>query len=302
MHGSANKMYSSTDVITTPGTGTTNHCTRMTMTTVDRKRTVLNRLLAAFCLCGLFALSLPATAQTAEEKGLAIAEESDLRNEGFIDTTATMKMVLRNRAGKESIREMRSRVLEVTGDGDKSLTIFEQPRDVKGTASLTYSHAIKPDEQWLYLPALKRVKRISSKNKSGPFMGSEFAFEDIASQEVEKYTYKFLQDDKLDGRDVFVVESYPAYKNSGYTRLISWIDSQEYYPVKVEYYDRKDSLLKTLTLSKYEQFLGKYWRSLQMDMQNHQTGKSTTLSWADYKFQTGLTDSDFNSKSLKRLR
>jgi len=211
-------------------------------------------------------------------------------------------MVLRNRAGKESIREMRSRVLEVTGDGDKSLTIFEQPRDVKGTASLTYSHAIKPDEQWLYLPALKRVKRISSKNKSGPFMGSEFAFEDISSQEVEKYSYKYLRDEKLDGRDVFVVESYPAYKNSGYTRLISWIDSQEYYPVQVEYYDRKDSLLKTLTLSKYEQFLGKYWRSLQMDMQNHQTGKSTTLSWADFKFQTGLTDSDFNSKSLKRLR
>ncbi len=247
-------------------------------------------------------ITTPLQAETPEEKGLAIAIEADKRNEGFVDTTATMRMVLRNRAGRESLREMRSMVLEVTGDGDKSLTIFDEPRDVKGTASLTFSHATEPDDQWLYLPALKRVKRISSKNKSGPFMGSEFAFEDIASQEVDKYTYKHLKDDTLNGRDVFVVESYPAYKNSGYTRLISWIDKTEYYPLKTEFYDRKNSLLKTLKFSEYNQYLSKYWRAHRMDMENHQTGKSTTLSWADFKFQNGLKSSDFNSKSLKRFR
>jgi len=94
-------------------------------------------------------------------------------------------MTLRNRAGKESLRNVRIKNLEVDGDGDKSLSIFDEPADVKGTTSLTWSHSDKPDDQWLYLPALKRVKRISSKNKSGPFMGSEFAFEDIGSQEVD---------------------------------------------------------------------------------------------------------------------
>ena len=264
----------------------------------DQRRKLLTLFLAAPALLAI----TPAYAQTAEEKGLEIAKEMDRRNEGFVDTTSNMKMILRNRAGKESLREMRSMVLEVQGDGDKSLTVFNQPKDVKGTASLTFSHATTADEQWLYLPALKRVKRISSKNKSGPFMGSEFAFEDISSQEVDKYTYKFLREEDLDGRATFVIESVPTYSNSGYTRLINWVDKNEYYPVKTEFYDRKNSLLKTLEQKGYQQYLGKYWRASEMFMQNQQTGKSTTLLWEDFKFQTGLSEKDFNSKALTRFR
>jgi len=219
-----------------------------------------------------------AQAETPEEKGLAIAVEMDRRNQGFVDTTSNMKMILRNRAGKESLRQMRAMTLEVQGDGDKSLTIFDEPKDVKGTASLTFSHSTTADEQWLY------------------------AFEDISSQEVDKYTYKFLREEDLNGRKTFVVESIPTYENSGYTRLINWIDQQEYYPVKTEFYDRKSSLLKTLEQRNHQQYLGKYWRASEMFMQNEQTGKSTTLMWEDYQFQTGLSDSDFNSKALKRFR
>jgi len=266
---------------------------------------VLRSLLSgttAVLIASLLAVANPALAETPEEKGLAIAVESDKRNTGFTDTTADMKMILRNRAGKESLRRMRSMVLEVQGDGDKSLTIFDDPKDVKGTASLTFSHSVKPDEQWLYLPALKRVKRISSKNKSGPFMGSEFAFEDIASQEVDKYTYKFIGEDTFNGRDVFVVESYPAYKNSGYTRLVSMIDKEEYYPHRIEYYDRKGALLKILVQSDHQKYLDKYWRAGTMEMTNEQTAKSTTLSWDNYEFKTGLSKADFSSKALKRFR
>ena len=82
--------------------------------------------------------------------------------------TADMKMILKNRAGNTSVRTIRTKTLEVSGDGDKSLSIFDEPADVKGTAMLTYSHGLEPDDQWLYLPAIKRVKRISSRNKSGP--------------------------------------------------------------------------------------------------------------------------------------
>lgn len=265
------------------------------------RRFMLSLLPLVIAAPTLFTIS-PAHAQSAEEKGLEIAREADRRNEGFIDTQADMKMILRNRAGKESLREMRSMVLEVNGDGDKSLTIFNQPKDVKGTASLTFSHSTTPDEQWLYLPALKRVKRISSKNKSGPFMGSEFAFEDISSQEVDKYTYKFLREEDFNGRPSFVIESVPTYKNSGYTRLINWVDKAEYYPVKTEFYDRKNTLLKTLLQTGQSQYLGKFWRASEMFMQNEQTGKSTTLQWENFEFQSGLKDSDFNSKALKRFR
>ncbi|MDH5181486.1 MAG: outer membrane lipoprotein-sorting protein [Gammaproteobacteria bacterium] len=251
------------------------------------------------------ALLLTATALYAEtpaEKGLAIAVEMDKRDTGWGDSRSEMLMTLRNAYGQESKRQIRSRNLEVKGDGDKSLTIFDQPRDVKGTAFLSFTHAKGQDDQWLYLPALKRVKRISSSNKSGPFMGSEFAFEDISSQEVEKYTYKYLRDEKLDGLDCFVVERKPTYEHSGYTRMVSWIDKEKYRAVKIEYYDRKDSLLKTLRLLDYKLYLGKYWRTHRMEMLNHQTKKSTVLEFNNFSFKTGLTDRDFDKNALKRLR
>lgn len=242
------------------------------------------------------------SAETPEEKGLAITIEAENRDNGWGDQIADMEMILRNKQGDESHRALRISTLEVEGDGDKSLTIFDDPKDVKGTAFLSYTHALTPDDQWLYLPALKRVKRISSANKSGPFVGSEFAYEDLTSQEVEKYTYKWLRDEMLDGKNCFVIERYPAYEHSGYTRQIAWIDQEIYRPLKVEFYDRKNALLKTLTIKNYKQYLDKYWRPDSMHMVNHQTGKETTLIWKNYKFNNGLTDRDFDQNTLKRAR
>ncbi len=246
--------------------------------------------------------SFNVVAETAEEKGLAIAQEVDRRDTGWGDLQAQMSMLLKNRHGEESLRQMRVKSLEVEDDGDKSLIVFDEPRDVKGTALLTFSHKVKDDDQWLYLPALKRVKRIASRNKSGPFMGSEFAFEDLASQEVEKYTYKFIRDDELDGKPVFVMERYPVSKYSGYTRQLTWVDKERYIPSKIEFYDRKNALLKVLVFHGYKQYLDEFWRADEMFMDNKQTGKSTLLTWKDYKFRTGLKDSDFTRNSLKRIR
>lgn len=239
-------------------------------------------------------------AETPEEKGLAIAVEADRRDTGFVDHAVELVMVLRNRHGEESTRKLRVRFLEVSNDGDKSLSIFDEPPDVKRTALLTFSHKVGSDDQWLYLPALKRVKRIASADKSGPFMGSEFAYEDISSQEVEKYTYKYLRDEQYDGQACFVFERYPVDQYSGYKRQVVWMDKAEYRLLKIDYYDRKDSLLKTLTWKGYKQYIGKYWRADEMLMINHQTGKSTLLRWSGYRFRTGLKDADFTRETLQR--
>ncbi len=253
-------------------------------------------------LIWLLLVSASLLAETPEEKGMTIAVAADKRDTGFIDQVADMIMILRNRKGQESTRYIRTRTLEVEGDGDKFLSIFDKPADVKHTAMLTYSHGLKPDDQWLYLPALKRVKRINSRNKSGPFMGSEFAFEDLGSQEVEKYSYKYLRDEPCGEWECYVIERYPEYEYSGYTRQVGWIDKAEYRIVKVEFYDRKDALLKTLTYSGYQEYLGYYWRPDEMFMQNHQTGKSTLLKWSNYQFKTAVADRDFNPNALPRLR
>ena len=198
---------------------------------------------------------------------------------------------------------MRYRVLEEENDGDKSLTIFDSPRDVKGTAFLNYTHKVGDDDQWLYLPALKRVKRISSRNKSGSFMGSEFSYEDISSQEVEKYTYRWLRDERCDSLECHIIERYPVdRKNSGYSRQVAWIDKEESRTWKVEYFDRKNSHLKTLVISGYEKYNGRFWRAAELHMVNHRTGKNTVLQFSNFRFNTGLGEADFSKNSLKRAK
>lgn len=259
------------------------------------------KILAFSALCGGLLFSLNLYAMTDEEKGLEIAVAADERDSGWGSMRAQMEMILENRAGKTSTRKIETRQLEVDGDGDKSLSLFKEPRDVHGTAMLTFSHGLDLDDQWLYLPALKRVKRISSKNQSGPFMGSEFAFEDLGSQEVEKYTYKYLRDEPCgESMECVVSERVPAYKNSGYKRQITWIDKAEYRPIRIEFYDRKDSLLKTLDFNSYKEHNG-YWRADQYRMENHQTGKKTLLNWHQFEFGVGLNERDFNQNALKRL-
>ena len=263
------------------------------------------RFLGRSLLFGLLLLpltGLQAAGDAAAQRGLEIVTEADNRDKGWVSTESEMQMELRNAHGDVSQRQLRTKALEVEDDGDKGLTIFDQPLDVKGTAFLTFSHALEPDDQWIYLPALKRVKRISSRNKSGPFMGSEFAYEDMASFEVKKYRYRYLRDEQLDGVDCFVVESYPEDKNSGYTRLVTWFDKAEYRAQKIDYFDRKNAALKTLRFSEFKQYLDQYWRAHRLEMVNHQTGKSTLLSIGEIRFQTGIGERDFNKNSLKRAK
>lgn len=242
-------------------------------------------------------------AQTPEEKGFWIAKQAELRDEGFEDFNANIEMILKNSHGQESRRSMRILTQETENDGDKSISIFDNPRDVKGTALLTYSHKVGDDDQWLYLPALKRVKRISSSNKSGSFMGSEFAYEDVASEEIEKYTYKWIRDEVYNGQDCFVIERYPVdKKSSGYTRQVVWLDKAGFRKYKTNYFDRKNTLLKTYTTGEFQQYLDRYWRTNDMYMVNHQNGKATRLLWSDYKFRTGLDGQKFTKSSLKRVR
>ncbi len=255
-----------------------------------------------YLICLFFSMTTTLYAVTDEEKGYAINLEVERRDTGFGDSIHDALMILRNAQGEESKREFTYKTLEVKGDGDKELGVFHRPADVKGTAILTFAHGLKPDDQWLYLPELKRVKRISTVNKSGPFMGSEFAFEDIASWELEKYKYKYLRDEVLDGNDCFVIENTPVYEYSGYVRQVEWIDKTIYQPRRIDFYDRKNALLKTLTFSDFNQYLDQYWSAGRLEMVNHQNGKSTLLLRTNYRFRIGLNDNNFSENSLKNVQ
>mgnify|MGYP005855965495 CR=1 FL=1 len=238
------------------------------------------------------------------ERGLEIAEETKARDTGYGDFSTTATMTLRDASGRSSVREMTVQTLEVPDVGEKSLITFLAPADTRDTALLSYSYKAESDDQWIYLPSMRRTRRIASGNKSGSFVGSEFSYEDISPQQVEKYTYPFLREEELDSDLCFVIERFPVDpRSSGYSRQVRWIDQAEYRPLKAENFDRRDALLKTLVFEDYRQYEAKggtFWRPLRMEMTNHQSGKSTLIEYQDYVFDAGLDDSLFDSRRLGR--
>jgi len=261
------------------------------------------RKIKSILLGGLLLVVTVVSAQTPEEKGLAIALQAELADNGWGNSSNSLTMTLKNKNGQTTVRKTHGFFLEVPGDGDMSMTVFDTPKDVKGTASMTFTHKVGDDDQWLYLPALKRVKRISSSNKSGPFMGSEFAFEDLSSQEVEKFNHKYISLVKVSGTVCHKIERYPVSKKSGYTKIIIYLNKENLRPEMLSFFDRKGAKLKTLTYSGYQQYLGKYWRASAMKMVNHLNGKETLLSFENYKFNDPtITKDSFTQNSLKRVK
>lgn len=233
----------------------------------------------------------------ATARGLEIAQLSEKANDGFVGEYSAMEMVLINAHGDKTTRKLTTDTAETEGDGDKSVSTFEWPADVKGTKMLTWTHKSEDDDQWLYLPSLKRVKRISSKNKSGSFMGSEFAYEDLGSQEVEKYSYLYLRDEAMEGRDCYVMERYPVSKKSGYSKQVVWMAKDILNPVRIEYYDRKGELLKVGVFRDYREMDG-FWRVHEIEMNNVQTLKSSVITWSEREIGKVFDESRFISESL----
>lgn len=240
-------------------------------------------------------------AETAEQKGQRIAKEFEQANNGFIGELSKTEMILIDAHGEKVVRVMRGKLKEIEGDGDQSISIFENPKDVKGTKMLTWSHKNKDDQQWLYLPSVRRVKKISSRNKSASFMGSEFSFEDLGSQEVEKYKFRWIKDTILEGKDCHVIERTPNYK-SGYSKQVSYTSKKYKNPLRVEYYDRKKELLKVAIFEGYKAYkvgAKTLYRASIIKMDNVQTKKKSIFTWKERKIGVKFGSRDFKKNNLK---
>lgn len=234
-----------------------------------------------------------------EAQGLTIVTEMQKRLSGFHDLQADIKAQIIDNNGRIKLRELTMQTLEGTDVGDKSLNTFISPPDQKGVALLTHAHKTTQNEQWLYLPSIKRVKKIAYQTQSSPFMGSEFTYEDLAPIELEKYRYRFLGEEKNGGNILRLVEQIPVKTESGYSKQIQWIDD-EYRFQKVDYFNKDGVLEKTMTLSGYQLVNGKFWHAEFMTMVNHLTQHKTILQRLNYKINAGLTEFDFTTLSLKR--
>lgn len=234
-----------------------------------------------------------------EKEGYEKMKKCDLNRKGFRHYIADMEMILTKENGKSFKREIKTYVLEQTNEGEKTVSFFNNPSDVKGTKLLSYSHINETDDQWIYLPALRKAKRIANENKSGSFMGSEVAFEDLGSTRLEKYTYKYVRDDQHKGIDCYIVHSYPKNKYSGYSYIEVWIDKAKMLPIHNKYFDKKRELLK----NENQEFIyvqGKCWMPKKFIMSNVKTGRSTTITWNGYNFNEALEDSFFSLPNFEK--
>jgi len=235
----------------------------------------------------------------AEDRGLTIMEDQRRINSGYRDELVLYRMVLVNSKGERSERSLELRTLEGPEAGDKTLLIFRDPPDVRGTTLLTHENRAGDDDQWLYLPALRRSRRIGSSNKSNSFVGSELAYEDLAPNEVTKHQYRYLRDETLDGVPVWVIESTPRFKDSGYSRRELFVRQDNHQMARVNCYDRKGQLLKVGRWDGWWKVMDKRWRARSLRIENVQSGKSTILEVIDVKIGNGYSPGDFSARALE---
>lgn len=249
----------------------------------------------------LLGVAAPLHAQTPEQKAEAIGDAMEAATQGFGDSQLKMNMSLINKKGKVSKRVFTVKTLEGKNNNPKALLVFATPSDLKGTALLTHAYEEKANDQWLYLPSSKRVKKIASNGSTGTFLGSEFTYEDMGGFDIDDYKSVWVKESSVAGQACDLIENIPTGK-SGYSKVTACISKTNKVPLEVKFFDKRKRHLKTLTNSQYKKHNGKYWLAHDVKMTNHITGKATHLKIADVKFKTGLKDSDFSQNVLKRLK
>jgi outer membrane lipoprotein-sorting protein len=241
------------------------------------------------------------TPLAAEESGRDIMLKIDNRHNGN-DRSMKMTMTLINKKGKKRVREM---VLysKDYGKDSKSLFYFEKPADVKGTGFLSWSYdnPDKDDDSWLYLPSLKRSRRISGASKNDSFMGSDMSYDDMGNRSVDEDNHRLLKEEEVDGFACWVIESTPKDKKHQYSKMIQWYRKDALLNVKGEFYDKKGVLLKTLKQSDIRKVNG-IWVSHKTVVENVQHKHKTELDMSEVTFDTGLKDNMFKVATLERGR
>ncbi len=250
------------------------------------------------------ALLLAAPAYSNEMTGLDIMKLVDARDDGD-DLIQHMKQRLIDRRGNVREREMIS-LRKDYGKDSKSITYFLAPSNIRDTGLLTwdYDGIEKDDDQWLYLPALKKVRRISASDRGDYFMGTDFTFEDIKqTPELEDYNWTLTGSEAVDGFDMWIVEGEPKTddlkKNLGYSNTRYYIRKDINLYVRVDFWDRKGQELKQLVSEEIKQIDG-VWTAMSGTMTNKQTGHRTELSFSEHRYNTGISDRIFSERMLKR--
>ena len=211
--------------------------------------------------------------------------------------------MLIERGNQKLIRKMRI-LNKKYGETDRSLIRFIEPADVRDTQYLswTYEDPTRNDDLWVFFPTENLIRRISGGGKKGSFMRSDFANEDIELRAVDDDVHELIEESKLNGVAVYIVESTPIpekAKDSNYSKRRVWVDKEKWLELKTEYYDRRDRIFKRLTQGGIKE-IGGIWTATKLIMETPRKNSRTLMQYSVVKYNVGLDDSDFEQSSLKR--
>ncbi len=250
-------------------------------------------------LLGFVMLTASGTFAQKKITGLQIMENVYNRPTGN-DMTAELTMTLINSSGQKRVRKIQQYIRDF-GKVEKKIMFFVSPADVKNTSFMNWSYddPNKDDDQWIYLPALKKIKRISSDNKSDYFMGSDFTYDDLGDRKPSADNHKLLREEKVNGVDCYVVESTPKDPDYMYSKTITWVIKGKWIGLKKEFYDEDGELFKILNVKNYENIKG-YWIITHVEMNNIQKNHKTIMELSNVKINTGIPSSKFTQRMMMR--
>jgi outer membrane lipoprotein-sorting protein len=256
-------------------------------------------------IVGLLTLSLILNANrgvqalTAEE----IMERTETWNKPD-DETGPMTITLINKRGKKRRREMLRFVKTDANKKDKSFLEFVKPADVRGTRFLTHEHVEREDDRWMYLPALRKVRRISASDNTDNFMGTDLTFEDIRSEHLETHAYTILRQEALNNREAYIIEAVPATprekKESGYSKRHIWVDKATFLIMQEQFWNKKGEHVKTSKHDDLIQLSHGIWAYNRVEVENHKRKHRSIFLFREREINTGLSDSLFSQRSLAR--
>ena len=216
------------------------------------------------------------------------------------DMAGNLIMTIENSRGNQRVREIKQFVKSVK-NGEKKIMFFLSPADVKNTSFMTWSYDEKgkSDDQWIYLPALKKVKRISSDSKGDYFMGSDFTYDDLGDRHPMDDTHTILRKEVVNGEETIVIESVPKDEEYMYSRTVTWVIKDTWIGLKKEFYDEDDELLKILTVEGQKSF-GDVIILTKVKMNNVQRNQFTIMEFSDVQIDTGIPNNKFTERMMKR--
>jgi len=215
------------------------------------------------------------------------------------DQTSDLAMTLINKSGDQRVRKIKQFTKDL-GNVEKSIMFFLSPADVKNTSFMNWAYdSDQSDDQWIYLPALKKTKRISSDSKSDYFMGSDFTYDDLGDRKLEDDTHKLLREETMEGKECYVVESVSKDEDYMYTKTVVWVNKSNFIGVKKEFYDEDEDLLKVLAIKEVEEISG-IWVITNSEMKNVQKNHRTTIILSNIQINTGISESKFTERMMMR--